>query len=368
MREPGEAIDLRRDLELNQEMIRWAEPQEQPVIMGRSVRWYMDRAGRADAQIAATLGIDIYNAADRTPDRNLLEFSGVPAAWHHRPQPVKIDQLATYHVARFNLDSTIEPAEIRNADNRPVQITFTDGFTRKHSITRMMLPVAGSDRREGKLTINGSLEDWTPEDAIHDGALVCMFNRPALQKQQLQLASTPSSVYTGWAEDNFYVAFKVTGLLNANETRLVRNFVTYQFAGRAWGEDLIEMIVQPIYANNTLGPVLHVVCKPNGHWVERKTDPKLSADPWQAFEGTGVRYAATIDGPDWRGEVAIPWKALSDDANKARPVLLRFNFTQHKTLTGETASWAGPIDFGRDENFTGVLLIRESNSPGMAGN
>jgi hypothetical protein len=159
----------------------------------------------------------------------------------------------------------------------------------------------------------------------------------------------------------------VTGLSGA-DTRASRNFVTYSDVGRAWGEDLCEVLVQPVYADSTLGPLLHLVCKPNGScWVERKMDPRRFVDPWQPIEGAGIRYAPTVDEADWRGELAIPWKALNNDPAKGRPVMLRFNFVQHKTLTGESASWAGPIDTGRDENFTGVLLIREPNTPGMAG-
>jgi hypothetical protein len=48
------------------------------------------------------------------------------------------------------------------------------------------------------------------------------------------------------------------------------------------------------------------------------------------------------------------------------PTMLRFNFVQHRTATGESDSWAGPIDYGRDENLMGLLLIRDPDNPGMA--
>jgi hypothetical protein len=47
------------------------------------------------------------------------------------------------------------------------------------------------------------------------------------------------------------------------------------------------------------------------------------------------------------------------------PVMLRFNFTQHRADTGESASWAGPVDFGRDDAFTGLLFLQEIESPGV---
>ncbi len=47
--------------------------------------------------------------------------------------------------------------------------------------------------------------------------------------------------------------------------------------------------------------------------------------------------------------------------------MLKFNFTQHRAEAGESASWAGPIDFGRDDSLIGLLFIRDSQTPGIAG-
>ena len=39
----------------------------------------------------------------------------------------------------------------------------------------------------------------------------------------------------------------------------------------------------------------------------------------------------------------------AEDGSRQRPVMLRLNFSQHRATTGESASWAGPVDFGRDD-------------------
>ena len=368
LREPGrtsddKAAEEREQLAHNNRLVQWLQSQERPVIMGRLTSWTWDNNANA---LALKLGIDIYNASDVTPDENLLQWTApAPSGWRVAPQPKTIETLHTYRVKRFVMDAAIDPANVRNAERTPAQVTFTNGYTQRTSTLKMSLPVANTDRREGRLSIDGSLEDWSPDDLIQNGPMTKLLNRPALQAQQLGPASDPSSIYTGWSQDNFYVAFKVTGL-SQNPLKVVRNFVNYQFR-RAWGEDLCQILIQPVYADNSTGPTLHVVCKPNGHWVERKMDPRQFADPWQAFEGTGVRYAATLDGPDWRGEVAIPWKSLND-ANKGWPRMLRFNVTQHRADSGESASWAGPVDFGRDDALTGVLILREPENPGVARN
>jgi hypothetical protein len=242
----------------------------------------------------------------------------------------------------------------------PLELTFEDGYSRQKTPLKVVLPVAACDRRQRGLDLNGSLEDWDAADLIQDGPMVRMFNRPAVQKQELQYASSRSSIYTGWSEENLYLAFKLGGVPGV----AVRpNFVDYQ-ARRAWGEDLAEILIQPIYLEgNTaqgMGPVLHVVCKPSGTaWVERKLDPTMNAIPWAQVEGANVRYVPTLDQErTWRGEITIPWQAIAD--KRGRPTLLRFNFVQHQHASGESASWAGPIDYGRDDSFMGLLYLREA--------
>jgi hypothetical protein len=359
----------KKERELNLATYAWCQPQERPVIMGRSAQWiYQAPAnGMGPASVDLKLGVDIYNASDRTPDQNAMQWTVGPAGWHWRPQATPISQLATYRVRRFNMDAHVEPTEVDNVKHTEQVLTFTDGFTRTTSKLHMILPVAISERREGRLIIDGKLNDWMPEDAIQRGELTCMFNRPSLQAQQLQKAATPTQIFTGWADENFYVAFKVGGIYQG-ENRSAQNWVSYQFR-RAWGEDLCQVLVSAAYADGSTGPLMHVTVKPNGStWIERKLDERTNAEPWQTIEGAGVRYSRTIEGSDWRGEIAIPWKSIGDPKHTDRPIMLRFNFAQHKTATGESASWAGPVDFGRDDALMGLLFLKEANNPGMAGN
>ena len=359
--EPGLPPDPARVAALNQQLLRWAVPQERPSILGRTTRWLTEKSALpgGERQISLALGLDLYNASDSRPDKNSLQWTAASPGWQIRPQPIEIDSLATYRVQRFSLDAQIDPAKVRGAARATADLQFVNGYDRSRTPLRLSLPVAVSDRRAPGLVIDGSLNDWSTDDAIQDGPMTRLASRPAIQKLELQPATTPSSIFTGWSETDFYVAFKVQGA-SAGETRSTKNFVDYQFR-RAWGEDLCELLVQPVYANDVLGPVLHVVVKPAGEWIERKSD---SRGVWQSFEGAGIRYSGTLDGGTWRGEVAIPWAAIGDTAN-GRPVLLRFNFTQHRHNTGESASWAGPIDFGRDDAFTGALYLRDPQGPGM---
>ena len=378
LRQRGREADTAVQQALYLDTLRWAEPQERPLVIGKTVRWLLDdpvgeglgapregvrRAG-TPRTLSVRLGVDIYNASDNRPDRNLLRWSGAPPGWEIRPQPDEIPALSTYVVRRETMDARFDLGQISPAARRPVELTFTNGFTNRDSVLRLMLPVAASERLEGRrVVIDGRFDEWDDADLIQDGPMVRMLDRPSVQRQEIRAASTPSKVYTAWAEDHFYVAFALQGITPANLLKGSQNFVDYE-SRRAWGEDLCTVLVQPVFDDNSVGPVLHVVCKPSGLWVERKLDARLNANPWQPLEGTGVRYKTALDNTNWRGEVAIPWRAICD-ADRGVPSLLRFNFAQHRTATGESASWAGPIDFGRDDSLTGVLYLREAHAPGI---
>jgi hypothetical protein len=363
LRDRGHAADAAQQQALYLDTLRWAEPQERPLVTGRTVRWLWDNSEEHKA-LSVRVGIDVYNASDNRPDRNLLRWGSAATGWQVDDKPLEIPALATYNVRREYLDARFDLDKVTPAARGPVGVSFTNGFTNRDSTLNLMLPVATSERVEGRRVVtDGKFDEWDAEDLIQDGPLVQMLSRPSLQRQELRPAATPATVYTGWAEDNFYFAFGVGGITPANLLKGSQNFVDYQFR-RGWGEDLCAVLIQPVFEDNTLGPTLHVVCKPTGLWVERKLDAKRNANPWQPLEGTGIRYKAVIDGTDWRGEIAIPWRAICDP-ERGVPPLLRFNFIQHRTATGESASWAGPIDFGRDDAFTGVLHLREARAPGM---
>lgn len=361
---------------LNIDTLRWVEPQERPVTLGRTVRWLWDDPGDDSGRrtrsgprvLNLRVGVDIYNASDNTPDRNLLRWTAAAPGWEVRPQPIEIPALATYHVRRESLEALFNLDQVTPEARNPLEVTFTSGFNAERSSTvKLVLPVAASERIEGRrLAVDGRLGEWEPADLIQDGPMVQMLSRPALQRQELRLASTPSRIYTAWGEDALYVAFALGGITPERLLKGSQNFVDYQFR-RAWGEDLCSMQIQPVFDDNRVGPVLHIVCKPTGSdWVERKLDPRQHANPWQPLEGGGVRYRTTIERTNWLGEVAIPWRAILEPGAPV-PNLLRFNFSQHRTATAESASWAGPVDSGRDDGFTGVLHLRQTHMPGIIG-
>ena len=348
--------------------LRWFADHEHPTLVASQVRWMWNLSpDSANAALNAStnyggnfidaiVSMDLYNPADSTPADSKLQWTSAGPDWKLEPDPVDVPPLSRYQVRSISSTARFDLNGIKINLHEPVTLSYVDGYNGQILPCKMMLPVAISQRREQPIRIDGSLDEWFPTDAIwYQQPLVKMVDRPSLQVPELQLADQPTSLFSGWSDDDFYLAFRLGGV-TAADLRATRNFVEYDH-GRAWGEDLCELLIQPIYIDNSTGPTLHIVAKPSGEWIEQQSSPN---GKWQPFEAGGVRYASGVDAPQkvWRGELAIPWRAIQS-LNHGRPALLRFNFIQHQNSTGESASWAGPIDQSRDGNIAGLVVLKE---------
>lgn len=362
LRPPGKLPDLTVQQQLQLETLRWMQPQQRPTLIGRSTTWLLDPlAARTGNWLDMKCGLDLYTTSAGDPvAASTLQWTGIGAGWRVPPQPTPLTALSPYRVRRVTLNASVDLDDLGPGSRQPLSAVFTDGFTKRQAVVDLVVPAAVCDRRREPLTIDGSLGDWLELDAIASDPLVKMLDRPGLREQRVRRMSTPAKVYANWTESALNIGFRLEGVVDDGtaRNRPMRNFVAYD-QNRAWGEDIAEVLIQPIYADNTLGPVLNVNCKPTAVWTVRKTDARTNVDPWAELEGAGVRYAAWVNSYVWRAELAIPWKAIGDPS-KGRPVLLRFNFSQHRGANAESGSWAGPVDFGRDDAFMGVLHVRDS--------
>jgi hypothetical protein len=361
---PQNPTSAAQETALNLDMIRWQQPKERPFILPRVANWYLDSSPDSNGGrwAAVRLGVDVYNASDNQPDQNLLQWTSAGEGWEFSPKPMVLSALHTYGVRRFWLPASVDLDRIGPSSRQPLEILFVDGFTRNEYRSQAMLPVAASDRREGHLAIDGKLDQWYSSDLIHDGQLTRMLDRPSVQAWRIEPASDASQVFTTWADDNFYLGFRVSGITVPQPQR---NFVDFQFR-RAWGEDLCEALIQPINDDNSLGPITYVACKPGGVClIKRRAGSRAGPGTWQEIAGADVRYAANASAAGWTGDLAIPWKLILP-GDRPRPRLLRFNFIQHMASNGESASWAGPIDFDMDVSYMGLIFLRDSGAPGMS--
>jgi hypothetical protein len=353
---PGHGRSTSIDVALDAMLTRWRGARERPYLIARSVHW---RPGPND-EFDADIGLDVYNAADALTGNNTLQGISGPRAWQLAPRPLTLGPLDAYSVRRFDLTARVSPADIPAvlaAPEDPITVAFTNGYTLVHTASSLVIPVAHCDRRSASPRIDGQLEDWNMADAIQNGPLVRLLDRSTVQSGNLPLAAHISQICTNWTDDEFLVAFKLGGV-SAAADQPIRNFVQYQDR-RAWGEDLCQVLVQAQWPDGSTSAPMHLVAKPGGAvWVERQPSGTSGDAPWIDIQ-SAVKYAATLHQGDWRGELAIPWSLLRQ-GHADIPIALRFNFVQHIGQTGESDSWAGPIDFGRDDQFMGLLILRNA--------
>lgn len=358
LHKPDAPVDEAQERELQIRALELCEPQEHPLLINRGARWRWSGANArrpdAGAWVDLDLEMDIYNASETRPDQNRLRWAQLPAGWEVKASELVAPRLLPYHVLPITVHQRLNLTRLVPGDDDLLALQFINGYNQSSTTLRVALPVAPSEWRDGPLKIDGDLADWSAADRFHQGPLVNLFNRPALQRQELGRSTYPAALFSSWARENFYFAFALEGLSARGQNS--QNFVNYEDR-RAWGEDLCEILLQPIDALGNAGAATHIVCKPfGGIWVERKTTDGGNDGGWRALESAEVRYAASTPGQTWRGELAIPWSAIVAPGAQA-PRLLRFNFVQHLASTGQSASWAGPIDYGRDDAFTGLLYL-----------
>jgi hypothetical protein len=78
---------------------------------------------------------------------------------------VTIPALATYRVQRETLDASFDLNAITPGARQPARLTFTDGYTGHESALDVVLPVAASERLEGRpLLVDGTLSEWQADD------------------------------------------------------------------------------------------------------------------------------------------------------------------------------------------------------------
>ena len=359
LKEPGELADPSERVYLERRQFRWMIDRERPVLMAGATEWL---PGEVPGDLSLKLDVSIYNPTDTTPDENALTWTAVPRGWTVPPQSRPVPALAVYQVRDFVMTAGVDATATEPADEGGgVEITFVQGETGRSTPLRTAIPAADLGPLPGGLALDGDLSDWDARDRVQAGPMVAMLDRPTTQGHTLRRAEVPAGLWAGFTDENLYLAFELAGLTEGATT--AGNVVLRdEDTGRAWGEDLAEVVVRPLYADGTLGPTVLIAFKPNGAAAGRSR--LKDADAYTPFEGA-IRYVAEVDGGTWRGEAAVDWSALllpdrlDNLGQPERPAALLFNFGQHRPATGTTATWAGPVDHLESARFTGVLTLGE---------
>jgi hypothetical protein len=242
----------------------WRAPLDHAILLPRTLTWQAEAAD--SSLIGATLGVDVYNASDRSVggnDPSAMGFSDGSDAWQFSQSLQALAAIPSGRIERAAISAEYDTAKLPQppgaaADVRPVELAFKDGFTGRTWISSVALPVATCRRRQVRPAIDGVLDDWDVSEAIQYGPMVKYLDAASIGQRQIARAQTGTRLYTGWSNENLFVAFQTEGV-RMPDSSAFRNFVDAPRDVASSGsprEDLCEILIQPVYPDNSSGSLL----------------------------------------------------------------------------------------------------------------
>lgn len=342
---PVEGGDSARDLAEEEALRRWS------ARVDRSLAWTTSATASPSTEGGhVPFRIEI----EHTEPGAETSLTSLPEAWSNLT--------SLPHDTGITVSGTIDPARVRypvtlNIDplgrtlppNGTLAIESVSGPDRLRSQRESILPSALVLRATDAPELDGSLSDWTDAEIIADGGLVRMLDRVSVQNASTPRSPKPTRVLMRWEKDTLFLALRVDAVSPpaSNATRTgVTNFVR-ETDGRAYGEDLVRLVMK-------IGDrEVRLLVKPSGVTIEAAPPQPGAANT--AADTTTVKYAGAVEAGVWRAELRIPASMLVKGELTA-DTTLEFNLIRHDPETGESASWAGPLD--RDyQPLRGVILL-----------
>ncbi|HEY1684228.1 MAG TPA: hypothetical protein VGG19_05670 [Tepidisphaeraceae bacterium] len=298
----AQQVPSRQRTQWNLQMIRWIAAHSKPEMLSRATDWFWNPAH--DGQIRLAVHVDIYNPANNEPAGNVLEWQQLPLGWSVG-QSSAIATLPSHKITHAKLSANFNATQLDIKTHTPAKLRLISGFDGSANDLTVNIPISNCDRCNNPPMIDGSLSDWSMDDAILDG----------------KLANSPATVLACFNKTTLFLAFR---LENPKPGRC-------------------EFFVQPLSSNNLLGNLTTIQCSASGEC--------------QASRNIPVECKSTFVNNTWREELAIPWNALLTTPDLPRS--LRFNFVYHDA-NGQQDQWAGsPRAQSNPAATTGILILRD---------
>src|SRR5690606_33270880 len=260
----------------------WLAPRERPVPIITGTQWDIAEDGDRPTVVLRLSG-GVYNPSDARPEGMRLAFAEMPggespdgAIWRN-PGALELPEVPTYEVGRFTVATSawVEALEhvFPTFQQAPLRLSVQNLFSGASANVSAVAPAVVVHGRRETPVVDGLLGEWMGNEAIIDGRMVLMHDRAAVQSGEVMRTERAAQAFVGWTEEGLHVAFRLEGAgVAPGAIRQTRNFVETEY-GRAWGEDVCEILVQPVWTqlgDPVDGPLLHIVAKPNGAFARRR--------------------------------------------------------------------------------------------------
>ena len=305
----------------------------------------VDATGRADA----TIEIDLFNERS-WPQRVVADLIELPEGFIQPLAKAYKNSLAPGERTTLTLRTQSPYLTPAPKAKLPVTVELVSGEQTRRFNCEIALVIPGPAAKPP--VIDGSLDDWPLRAGNAAGDFVVLGAQPGSKPTE---AKRQSLVFVTHDQKNLYFAIRCSEpdleamTVRASNVLSCRQLMLY-------GEDMVEILLDPGNTAATAEDLYHLVIKPNGVTVAERgitCDPPLGrAEPWPV--ATQIAVGKTDDG--WVVELAVPRDAFGA-AGKDR--LWGVNFMRFTTGDSESSSWAPATRHYYDPRGLGVMLLAE---------
>ncbi len=301
--------------------------------------------GRADAIVE----VDLYNEMS-WPTRVAVGLIELPEGFVQPSARAFENALAPGERTTLTLRSRSPYLTPAPKAKLPLTVELESGKQRRRFNCEIAMVISGSATKAP--TIDGSLDDWPLRKGNAAGNFVLLGAQPGIKPTE---ANRQTIVFVTHDEQNLYFAIRCRepnlGAMVARPSNVLscKQLMLY-------GEDMVEILLDPGNSAATAEDLYHLVIKPNGVTVAERgitCEPPLGrTEPWPL--ASQVAIGKTRDG--WVVELAIPREAFGA-AGKER--LWGANFMRFSTGDSESSSWAPATRHYYDPRGMGVMILAE---------
>lgn len=303
---------------------RWSAPLDAAPVLPARTEYTADGEVRATLDLgAAGAAAELLRAPDGWQDTR-VQIDGTRLSLHGHLDPTQL---------RYPIDKALDDRNNPLPPNGTLSLRTRSADVVPGSGT-FLLPAAWVVPSAGHVELDGKLNEWSASEVVHVGGLTRMLDRYAAQSGRPVAAAKPTEVLARWDDGALYLAFRSESV--GPPPAVATNQIAAE-SGRAFGRDVLRITLAPPGQ-----PPVRILAKPQALTVESPG-------------GSDITAASTVENGTWRCEVRIPAALLGG----LRPnAVLPFNVVRHDATTGESSSWAGPLDRD-DQPWMGLLVISD---------
>ncbi len=305
----------------------------------------VSNVGRADAIIE----VDLYNERS-WPVRVAADLTQLPEGFVQPPGRAFQNALAPGERTTLTLRTQSPYLTAAPKAKLPLTVELESGEQTRRFNCEIAMVISGQAAKAP--TIDGSLDDWPLRQGNAAGDFVLLGAPPGIKPTK---ARRQSLVFVTHDEQNLYFGIRCTEpdldsmVAKPSNVLSCRQLMLY-------GEDMVEILLDPGNTAATAEDLYHLVIKPNGVTVAERgitCQPPLGrTEPWPV----GTQVAIGKGDGVWVVELAVPRDAFGP---AGKDCLWGVNFMRFTTGDSESSSWARATRHYYDPRGMGVMILAE---------